>query len=157
MNLKRLEKQLEFLREIDKAESIFRNTILLDASRHENDAEHSWHMAICAMLFQEYLNEPANNMSRLLQMIMLHDIIEIYSGDTFAYGSVELISTKKERESAAADRLFSILPEDQAKMFRSLWDEFEEYVTPESKYANLVDNFMPVYHNYITKGKNGVN
>lgn len=151
MNYIRLEKQLEFLREIDKAKSVFRNTILLDSSRRENDAEHSWHMAICAMIFVEYLNEPINNMGRLLQMIMLHDVIEIYAGDTFAYG--DTVSSQHEREIVAADKLFRILPEDQAKEFRSLWDEFEEYTTSESKCAHLVDTFMPVYHNYITKGQ----
>ena len=153
MDYNRLEKQLSFLREVDKAKSVFRNTILLDASRRENDAEHSWHMAICAMLFTEYLNEPVNDMGRLLKMIMLHDVIEIYAGDTFAYGSIAELSSKIDREKAAADKLFAILPADQAKEFRSLWDEFENDVTPESKCAHLVDVFMPVYHNYITKGQ----
>jgi putative hydrolase of HD superfamily len=153
MDYKRLEKQLEFLREADKAKSVFRNTILLDASRQENDAEHSWHMAICAMIFTEYLNEPVNDMGRLLQIIMLHDIIEIYAGDTFAYGTADELLSKNDRERAAADKLFSLLPEDQSKDFRSLWDEFEARITPESKCANLVDTFMPLYHNYITKGQ----
>ena len=149
----RFEKQLSFLREIDKAKSIFRNTILFDSSRRENDAEHSWHMAICAMIFTEYLNEPVNNMGRLLQMIMLHDVIEIYAGDTFAYGTAEELSVKNEREMAAADKIYSLLPKDQAKEFRSLWEEFEASATPEAKCARLVDTFMPVYHNYMTKGQ----
>ena len=153
MNYERLEKQLAFLREIDKAKSIFRNTLLLDSSRRENDAEHSWHMAVCAMLFIEYLNEPINDMGRLLKMIMLHDVIEIYSGDTFAYGNIAELSSQKDRELAAADKLFSLLPEEQTREFRSLWDEFEASDTPEAKCARLVDTFMPVYHNYITKGQ----
>ena len=153
MDYERLEKQLAFLREIDKAKSIFRNTLLLDSSRRENDAEHSWHMAICAMLFTEYLNEPINDMARLLKMIMLHDLIEIYAGDTFAYGSIAELSSQKDRELAAADRIFALLPEEQAREFRSLWDEFEANTTPESKCARLADTFMPVYHNYMTKGQ----
>jgi len=153
MDCKRLEKQLAFLREIDKAKSVFRNTLLLDASRRENDAEHSWHMAICAMLFTEYLNEPINDMERLLKMIMLHDIIEVYAGDTFAYGNIAELSSQKERELAAADKIFSLLPEEQAREFRSLWNEFEDNITPEAKCARLVDTFMPVYHNYMTKGQ----
>ena len=151
MDYGRLEKQLIFLREIDKAKSVFRNTLLLDVSRRENDAEHSWHMAICAMLFTEYLNEPINDMERLLKMIMLHDVIEIYSGDTFAYGNTAELSSQKDRELSAADKIFSLLPEEQAKEFRSLWDEFEDNITPESKCARLV--FMPVYHNYMTNGQ----
>jgi len=150
MDYLRLEKQLEFLREIDKAKSVFRNTILLDSSRRENDAEHSWHMAVCAMLFLEYLNEPVRDVGRLLKMIMLHDIVEIYAGDTFAYGSD--VSSQQERELVAADKIFCILPENQAKEFRALWDEFEAYITPEAKCARLVDTFMPIYHNYMTKG-----
>lgn len=150
MDYIRLEKQLGFLREIDKAKSVFRNTLLLDSSRRENDAEHSWHMAVCAMVFAEYLNEPVNNMGRLLQMVMLHDVIEIYAGDTFAYGNT--VSSQHEREIVAADKLFNILPEDQAEEFRSLWDEFEASVTPEAKCARLADTFMPVYHNYLTEG-----
>jgi putative hydrolase of HD superfamily len=153
MDFLRLQKQLEFLREIDKAKSVFRNTLLFDTSRCENDAEHSWHMAICAMILIEYLDEPINDMSRLLQMILLHDVIEIYAGDTFAYGNISEISTQPDREKAAADKLFSLLPQDQAKQFRSLWDEFEEWVTPEAKCARVVDTFMPVYHNYMTQGE----
>lgn len=153
MEFDRLEKQLAFLREVDKAKSVFRNTILLDGSRRENDAEHSWHMAVCAMLFVEYLNQPALDMARLMQMIILHDVIEIYSGDTFAYASADILSTQREREETAADKLFSVLPQDQAIEFRALWNEFEIGTSPEAKCARLVDTFMPVYHNYCTKGK----
>ncbi len=151
MDRERFSKQLDFLREIDKVKSIFRNTVLLDKSRRENDAEHSWHMAVCAMLFQEYANDKNLDMCKVLKMIMLHDVIEIYSGDTFAYDTAGR-ATQAEREKAAADKLFALLPPDQGKEFRALWDEFEEYSTPESKYARLVDTFMPIYHNYITQG-----
>lgn len=153
MDYNRFEKQLAFLREIDKAKSVFRNTLLLDTSRCENDAEHSWHMAVCAMMFAEYVNDPINDMGRALKMIMLHDVIEIYAGDTFAYGSTEELASKNDREIVAADRIFNLLPEDQAKEFRFLWDEFEAAVTPEAKCARLVDTFMPVYHNYMTQGQ----
>ena len=153
MDFSRLERQLEFLREADKAKSVFRNTLLLDASRRENDAEHSWHMAICAILFAEYLDEPITNMNRLLQMIMLHDVVEIYAGDTLAYANAADKAAQSDREKDAADKIFAILPEDQGKEFRSLWDEFESRITPEAKCAHLADAFMPVYHNYMTKGK----
>ena len=153
MDFSRFEKQLKFLREMDKAKSVFRNTLLLDLSRRENDAEHSWHMAVCAMTLAEYLNEPVKDMGRLLKIITLHDVVEIYAGDTFAYGAEAELSTQKEREREAADRLFRLLPDDQSREFRSLWDEFEEHATPEAKCARLVDTFMPVYHNYITKGQ----
>ena len=153
MDLSRLERQLEFLREIDKAKSVLRNTLLLDASRRENDAEHSWHMAICAMVFSEYLDEPITNMNRLMQMIMLHDIVEIYAGDTLAFASADEKAAQSAREKDAADKIFAILPEDQGKEFRSLWDEFESRITPEAKCAHLADTFMPVYHNYLTKGE----
>ena len=152
MNFERLEKQLAFLREMDKAKSVIRNTLLLDTSRRENDAEHSWHMAVCAMLFIEYLDEPITDMGRLFKMILLHDVVEIYAGDTLAFASVDELSSQHERELASADRLFPILPEDQAAELRSLWDEFEAQRTPEAKCARLVDTFMPVYHNYMTKG-----
>lgn len=151
MDRNRLSKQLDFLREIDKVKSVFRNTVLLDKSRRENDAEHSWHMAVCAMLFQEYANYNDLDMGKVLKMIMLHDIVEIYSGDTFAYDPAGR-ETQTEREKLAADKLFALLPDDQSKEFRALWDEFEECSTPESKYAHLVDRFMPIYHNYVTQG-----
>jgi len=151
MDTKRFSKQLDFLREIDKVKSIFRNTVLLDKSRRENDAEHTWHMAVCAMLFQEYANDRNIDMCKILKMIMLHDIVEIYSGDTFAYDPIGR-KTQAEREKLAADKLFAILPIDQNNEFRAIWDEFEKYATPESKYAHLVDTFMPIYHNYMTQG-----
>jgi putative hydrolases of HD superfamily len=151
MDYDRFYKQLEFLTEIDKMKQIFRNTILMDDSRRENDAEHTWHMAVCSMLFIEYANEKDLDMLKVLKMIMIHDVVEIDAGDTFAYDDKGHID-KAEREQKAALRLFGLLPDDQRDEFMELWNEFEEYETPESKYACLVDTFMPIYHNYKTKG-----
>lgn len=151
MNAERFEKQLKFLMEIDKVKSVFRNTILLDGSRREDDAEHMWHMAVCAMLFQEYLDDPKIDMLKTLKIILLHDVVEIYAGDTYAYDKVGC-QTQGQREREAADCLFALLPDDQNTEFRSLWDEFEEHATNEAKYAHLLDSFMPLLHNYITKG-----
>lgn len=147
----RLEKQLEFLREIDKVKQIFRQTLLMDSSRTENDAEHSWHMAIGALLFLEYMDEEVKDIARMLSMILLHDVIEIYAGDTYAYDEV-LAESQEIREREAADKVFGLLPIDQGSWFRELWDEFEAFETPEAKGARVADGFMPVYHNYITKG-----
>lgn len=151
MNFDRLNKQLEFLTQIDKLKQILRNTILIDDSRRENDAEHTWHMAVCAMLFTEYANVNAMDMLKVLKMIMIHDVVEIDAGDTFAYDDKGHID-KAEREQKAACRIFGLLPDDQREEFMQLWDEFEEYETSESKYAHLVDTFMPIYHNYKTQG-----
>ena len=151
MDVARFEKQLDFLREIDRVKSVFRNTILLDGSRRENDAEHMWHMAVCAMLFREYVDAEQIDMFKTLKMILLHDVIEIYAGDTFAYDAVGK-TTQAQREYEAADRLFALLPDDQNAEFRALWDEFDAQATDEAKYAHLVDAFMPLLHNYTTEG-----
>lgn len=151
MDFERFQKQLAFIEEMDRVKLVLRNTILLDASRRENDAEHTWHMAVCAMLFTEYSNEKNLDMLKVLKMIMVHDIVEIDAGDTFVYDDKGNLD-KKERETKAAERIFGLLPEDQGEEFIALWQEFEEYETPESKYAHLADTFMPIYHNYRTKG-----
>lgn len=151
MDFARFQKQLEFITEIDKIKQIYRNTILMDASRKENDAEHTWHMAVCAMLISEYANEQNIDMLKVLKIIMIHDIVEIDAGDTSSYDDKGQLD-KAERENKAAKRIFGLLPDDQRDEFLSLWQEFEEYQTPESKYAHLVDTFMPIYHNYKTKG-----
>lgn len=150
MNLTRFEKQLKFLEEIDKAKNIIRQTLLMDASRRENDAEHTWHMAVCAMLFVDYAEEELD-LLKTLKMILIHDIVEIDAGDTFAYDEKGHLD-KEEREKKAAERIFGLLPDDQKDEFTKLWIEFEENKTPESKYAHMIDTFMPVYHNYKTKG-----
>lgn len=151
LNMERFNKQLEFLIEIDKLKHILRNTILMDATRMENDSEHTWHMAVCAMLLSEYSNEQNLNMLKVLKMILLHDIVEIDAGDTFAYDEKGHLD-KEVRENRAADRIFGLLPKDQEAEFRELWKEFEEYRSPEAKFAVAIDSFMPFLHNYVTKG-----
>ena len=152
MDHSRMIRQLEFLREIDKLKHILRRTLLMDSSRLENDSEHTWHMAVCALLFLEYSDVKELNILKVLKMVLLHDVVEIDAGDTFAYDEKGHLD-KEEREILAADRIFGLLPKDQAQEFRSLWDEFEEFESDESKYAHSIDTFMPMYHNYITKGQ----
>ena len=149
--MQRIQRQMEFLKEIDRVKSILRQTVLMDGSRRENDAEHCWHMAVAAMLFAEYANEPVN-MLRVLRMALLHDAIEIYSGDTYVYDAPAL-ATQQQRERQAAEQLFGLLPKDQKEEFLTLWEEFEQNRTPEAKFARAMDCFMPMYHNYVTQGK----
>ena len=130
-NLERLEKQIRFIVEIDKVKNIFRQTYLADAGRRENDAEHSWHIALMAYLLREYVEE-AVDVGKVMLMVLIHDLVEIDAGDTYAYDSVGA-QTKRDREVAAADRIFGILPEDQGTYFRELWEEFEAYETPDAK------------------------
>lgn len=147
---KRLKKQLEFLTEIDKMKNVFRRNALVDASRRENDAEHSWHLALYVMLLNEHCSEKID-VEHTVKMVVCHDLIEIYAGDTFAYDT-DGYKDKKEREAASADRLFSLLEPDQSLMLRSLWEEFEEKATTESKFANACDRLQPLLHNYLTDG-----
>lgn len=146
----RLQKQIRFIVEIDKVKNIFRQTYLADAGRKENDAEHSWHIALMAYLLQEYVAEPVD-VSKVMIMVLIHDLVEIDAGDTYAYDAVGA-GTKRARESAGADRIFGLLPEEQGKYFRELWEEFETYETPEAKYAHLLDNFQPLLLNDASDG-----
>ena len=146
----RLQQQLDFIVEVDKLKHIFRRTILIDASRRENDAEHSWHLSMCAILLQEYAVEKID-LCRVLKMVTIHDLIEIYAGDTFAF-DIEANKDKAKREELAADKLFSQLPEDQAKEIRSLWEEFDAMNTPDSRYAASLDRIQPFIHNTKTGG-----
>lgn len=146
----RLDQQLKFSAEIDKMTGIIRRTSLIDKSRRENDAEHSWHIAAMAMLFEEYAKEPVN-VSRAVEMCIVHDLIEIYAGDTFAY-DVKANEDKADREKKAADKLFSQLPQEQGKMIRSLWEEFDAMETPDAKYASCMDRLQPFMHNSLTEG-----
>ena len=146
----RLDMQLKFSAEIDKMTGIIRRTSLIDKSRRENDAEHSWHIAAMAMLFEEYAKEPVN-VSRAVEMCIVHDLIEIYAGDTFAY-DVKANEDKADREKKAADKLFSQLPQEQGKMIRSLWEEFDAMETPDAKYAACMDRLQPFMHNSLTDG-----
>ena len=146
----RLKKQMDFLLEVDKLKFITRQTYLSDGQRKENDGEHSWHLALMAVLLSEYSNEKVD-LIKVITMVLIHDIVEIDAGDTYAYDAVGNQS-KREREVKAADRIFNILPEDQAKKFRQLWEEFEAYETPEAKFAHVCDNVQPLMLNDATDG-----
>lgn len=148
--MERLDQQLKFTAEIDKMTSILRRTMLIDKSRRENDAEHSWHIAVMALLFEEYVSEPVD-IGHVVKMCVVHDLIEIYAGDTFAY-DVEGNKSKAEREEKAADRLFALLPEEQGAYIRALWEEFDGMETADSKYAACLDRLQPFFHNTLTEG-----
>ena len=136
----RLKQQLDFILEIDKEKNILRQTHLSGHGRRENDAEHAWHMAIMAYLLKDYANEPVD-IAKVMIMCLIHDIVEIDAGDTYAYDT-EGLKTQKAREDAAKERIFSLLPEDQKKELTALFDEFENYRTPESKFAHSLDNLL---------------
>ena len=151
MDRERLERQFDFIKEIDKEKFIQRQTKLSDGVRRENDAEHAWHMAIMTVLLSEYANEKIDVL-RTVTMLLIHDIVEIDAGDTYAYDDQGL-KTQNERENLAANRIFNLLPEDQAKKVLHLWNEFEERRTPEAKFARVMDNFQPVMLNAATDGR----
>lgn len=155
----RLEKQMSFIIEVDKLKAIFRQSLLADGSRHENDAEHSWHMALMAVVLSEYAPQDTDIL-RSVKMILIHDLVEIYAGDTYLY-DIKGNEDKEARETAAADKIFSLLPDKQADEIKALWYEFEECRTKESGFANTLDRLQPVMLNYLTKGrmwqKHGVN
>lgn len=146
----RLKKQLYFALEIDKEKNIFRQTHLSGHGRNENDAEHAWHMAIMAYLLKEYSNEPVD-IGKVMLMCLIHDIVEIDAGDTYAYDA-ENLKTQKAREDAAKERIFSILPEEQKDELIKLFDEFEEFETAESKFAHAMDNLQPLILNNSNGG-----
>jgi putative hydrolase of HD superfamily len=152
MTIERLAQQIQFIVEIDKLKQVVRQTYLTDASRRENSVEHSWHLALMAMILAEHANDPDIDIQHVVKMVLVHDIVEIDAGDTFLYDAKHSES-KINRELAAADRLFNLLPSDQAEMFRSLWDEFEARETRDAKFAHALDRFQPMLHNVITKGK----
>ena len=146
----RLQKQLDFILEIDKEKNIFRQTHLSGHGRNENDAEHAWHMAIMAYLLQEYSNEKID-VARVMLMCLIHDVVEIDAGDTYAYDE-EGLKTQKAREEAAKERLYSMLPEDQKADLVAIFDEFEERKTPEAKFARALDNLQPLLLNHSNGG-----
>ena len=146
----RLKKQLEFALEIDKEKNILRQTHLSGHGRRENDAEHAWHMAVMAYLLKEYSNEPID-IAKVMIMCLIHDVVEIDAGDTYAYDETAL-KTQKAREDAAKERIFSLLPEDQKKELIALFDEFEAYESPESKFAHSMDNLQPLMLNNSNDG-----
>lgn len=145
----RLEQQLQFICEVDKVKNIVRQTYLADGNRKENDAEHSWHIALMAVILKEYV--PQADVAKVITMVLIHDLVEIDAGDTYAYDA-EGAKTKRVREVACADRLFGMLPEEQGKKFRELWEEFEAYETIDAKYAHLLDNLQPMLLNDAANG-----
>lgn len=147
----RLEQQFEFIREIDKEKFIGRQTYLSDGKRKENDAEHAWHMAIMTILLSEYANEEIDVL-KTVTMLLIHDIVEIDAGDTYAYDE-EAKKTQKEREQKAAERIFGLLPPDQGEKFKKIWEEFEARETKEARFARTMDNLQPVMLNDETDGK----
>lgn len=147
----RLKQQLDFIVEIDKIKSIFRRNLIIDGSRKENDAEHSWHLAIMAILLTEHAKNKNFNLEKVLKMVIVHDLVEVYAGDTFAY-DIAGNQDKNTREQIAADKLFALLPQDQGKEIRSLWEEFDKETSAESRYAVALDHLQPFIHNALTKG-----
>ncbi len=150
----RLEQQLAVALEIDKEKNVFRQTHLSGNGRNENDAEHAWHMAIMSYIFREYANEPVD-LSKVILMCLIHDIVEIDAGDTYAYDT-ENLKTQKAREEAAKERIFSLLPEDQKETLTALFDEFEEGVSPEARFARSMDNFQPLILNHSNGGSDWI-
>ena len=150
MDNDRLARQMEFILEIDKEKQIYRQTSLSGRARKENDSEHAWHMAIMVYLLQEYANEPID-VGKTMLMCLIHDLVEIDAGDTYAYDE-ELKKTQKEREEKAADRIFGLLPEDQGAALRAVFEEFEAAETPEARFAHAMDNFQPLLLNHSNGG-----
>ena len=146
----RLARQLAFLTEIDRAKTVLRQTLLCDRSRRENDAEHSWHLAMCASVLAEYA-PPGVDLGRVLTMALVHDLVEIDAGDTFAYDEAGN-ATKEARERAAADRIYAMLPEEQGAYYRALWEEFDAMETPDARFAAACDRLQPFLNNLATGG-----
>ncbi|EFC86740.1 HD domain-containing protein [Parafrankia sp. EUN1f] len=146
----RLSRQIAFLIEIDKLKSVLRHSNLVDLSRRENDAEHSWHLAMFSVVLAEYAAYEVDE-ARVLRMLLIHDLVEVYAGDTFIY-DYAAAADQEERERAAAERLFPQLPDEQAAALRSLWNEFEQRQTPEARFARALDRVQPLLLNFHTQG-----
>jgi putative hydrolase of HD superfamily len=147
----RLAQQIRFIAEVDKLKEVFRQTLLTQSRRQENDAEHSWHLCLMVIVLAEHANTPSIDVLCVLKMLLIHDIVEIDAGDTFAYDTARMADQHK-REARAADRLFGLLPADQTAEFRALWDEFEARATPEARFAAALDRFQPMLQNCLTEG-----
>ena len=145
-----LERQFAFILELDRLKGVLRRNSLLDRSRRENSAEHSWHVALMALVLSEFAAEPVDK-SRVIELLLVHDLVEIDAGDTFAY-DVQGATTQAQREQTAADRIFGLLPDDQARRLRARWDEFDASETPEARFALALDRLMPMVHNALTEG-----
>ena len=150
--MERLAQQMAFVKELDRLKSVQRQTWLADASRRENSAEHSWHIAVMALVLCEYAPRNDLDVGRVIQMLLVHDIVEIDAGDTFCYDR-EAVTRQAQREERAAERLFGALPADIAVRLRDLWEEFEARRTPESLLANALDRLQPILNNYASGGK----
>ncbi|WP_317366416.1 HD domain-containing protein [uncultured Tyzzerella sp.] len=148
--MENLKKQMNFLIEIDKLKNVFRQTLISDKSRNENDAEHSWHMAMYAVILEKYAPK-GTDILKVIKMALIHDIIEIYAGDTFLYDE-ELTKSKEKREKEAAKKIYSILPDKQGKEIKALWEEFEEKQTKEAIFCATIDRIQPIILNYLTQG-----
>lgn len=147
-----LERRLRFLVEADKMKNVLRQTLIADGSRQETDAEHSWHFALMAMtLFDHAKNRDKIDLDRVIRMALVHDLVEVYAGDTFCYDEAANLD-KAEREKAAADRLFGLLPEEQGREYRALWEEFDARATPDAAYAAAIDRLQPLINNHLTNG-----
>src|SRR6056297_79604 len=149
--IERLDRQMQFILEIDKLKDIQRRNYLLNAKKRENSSEHSWHVAVMAMVLAEH-SEQKLDLCRVISMLLIHDLVEIDAGDTYCYDQQAALD-KSDRENAAAERLFSLLPQDQGRWIKNLWQEFEAGISPEARFANAVDRLMPLLHNYYTQGK----
>jgi putative hydrolase of HD superfamily len=155
----RLVQQIQFITEVDKLKEVFRQTLLTQSRRQENDAEHSWHLCLMVLVLAEHANTPNLDVLKVLKMLLIHDLVEIDAGDTFAYSTSQQ-ADQHAREAIAAERIFGLLPIDQAAEFRGLWDEFEARATPEARFAGALDRFQPMLQNCLTEGvawrQNGV-
>jgi putative hydrolase of HD superfamily len=149
--MERLEHQIAFVTEIDLLKTVQRQTMLADAGRRENSAEHSWHLAVMAMALAEYA-PPGTDMGRVIAMVLVHDLVEIDAGDLSAYADQEARARQEKAERAAADRVFGLLPQDQAATMRALWDEFEERRTREARFARSLDRLQPILANFKPGG-----
>ena len=147
----RLKKQINFLLEADKMKNILRQTLTISDRRRENDAEHSWHFALMAFVLSEYASEDVG-INRVIKMALVHDLVEIYAGDTYAY-DIDNNKSKAEREKSAADKLFSMLPDNQRDEIRGLWEEFDAENTPDACFAAAIDRLQPMLNNYYTEGQ----
>jgi putative hydrolase of HD superfamily len=147
----RLQQQISFILELDQLKAVLRRSYLLNQERRENSAEHSWHVATLANVLAEYADDPVD-IDRVTRMLLLHDIVEIDAGDTMVY-DVEARKGKAAKETAAAERIFGLLPDDQAKSFGDLWREFEDCESPEARFARALDRLMPLLHNLNTGGR----
>jgi putative hydrolase of HD superfamily len=152
VDLSRLEQQLAFIKELDKLKLVQRKSFVSGTRRFETSAEHSWHVAMMAWLLSEHAAPPGVDRERVLKMLLVHDVVEIDAGDTLLYAEAEAQRAQKERELRAADRLFSLLPEDQGPALRALWDEFEARETPDAKFAAALDRLQPLLQNFMTEG-----